>query len=70
MDLEQLGHKAIGHRKPMPEADSLERGMKDSSWLVNLHLRTPTSVLDGNGFEGFLRPIWVLDFSSSLSMLG
>ena len=44
--------------------------MKVSSWVVNLHLRTPTSVLVGNGFDGFLRPIWVLDFSSSLSMLG
>ena len=44
--------------------------MKVSSWVVNLHLRTPTSVLVGNGFDGFLSAICVFDFSSSLSMFG
>ena len=34
------------------------------------HFRTPTSVLSGKGLAGFLSPIWFLDPSSSLSMLG
>ena len=33
-------------------------------------MRTPTSVLVGNGFDGFLSAICVFDFSSSLSMFG
>ena len=50
--------------------NSLETGRLDSSCVWNRHLRTPTSVLSGNGLAGFLRPIWSFVLSSSLSMLG
>ena len=38
--------------------------------VCSLHLRTPTSLLVGKGFAGFLRPIWELERKSFLSMLG
>lgn len=48
----------------------LVNGMAVSSCVWYRHFKTPTSVLIGNGFVGFLRPIWLADLNNSLSTLG
>lgn len=48
----------------------LFNGMRDSSVVCSLHFNTPTSLLRGNDFSGFFRPITDSDVNNFLSTLG
>lgn len=73
-DGQQLTEANVNDQKPDRDSTGiknlLEIGILDSSVVVYRHLSTPTSVLSGNGFPEFLRPIWARVFRSSLSILG
>lgn len=57
----------------LPEPSDLHllvNGMKDSSVVCNLHFSTPTSLLIGNDFSGFFKPICDSVVKSFLSTFG
>lgn len=55
---------------PCTHLHSLVNGMKDSSVVCNLHFSTPTSLLIGNDFSGFFKPICDSAVNSFLSTFG
>lgn len=54
----------------MMKSNVLVRGMRDSSVVCSLHFRTPTSLLRGNDFSGFFRPITDSAVNNFLSTFG
>lgn len=48
----------------------LVSGIKDSSVVCSLHFSTPTSLLTGNDFSGFFKPIRDSEVKSFLSTFG
>lgn len=56
--------------KVVEQRNLLDSGIHESSWVWKRHLSTPTSVVRGNGLDGFFRPICDLALNSSLSMFG
>ena len=65
-----ISHTRAAPKHPLTQHHSLESGIRASSWVCSLHLRTPTSWLRGKGLSGFFRPTWDVARNSFLSTLG